>query len=60
MIETIEKHGYENKHHNYIQEYSLNEIGDKINEIIRYLNHMSNWHNQCTCEGEEYDCFRGG
>lgn len=38
MIEKLEKHCDEDRHGTYTCDYSLNEIGDKINEIIEAIN----------------------
>jgi len=38
MIEKLEKHCDEDRYGTYTCDYNLNEIGDKINEIIKAIN----------------------
>lgn len=38
MIEKIEKHCYEDKNGTYTCDYDLNEIGNKLNELIEAFN----------------------
>jgi len=39
-IDELQKHCYEDIHSTYICEYDLNEIGDKINELITVINEL--------------------